>query len=164
MTADVSPALIERAAPDAQKTRHALVVDDSAVARKQIVRTIEQLGITCDVAKNGREAIDLLAEILRRNENPKDVFDLIISDIEMPEMDGYTLTKRIKSDPLTRGLNVLLHTSLSGVFNTTMVERVGADRFVAKFDADELGKAVLSLFDDAAPDAPAPNCSARALQ
>ena len=155
VSAEVSSSLLDSAAPPEGKNRHALVVDDSLVARKQIIRTIEQLGITCEIATNGREAIDLLAAILKRGERPADVFDVVISDIEMPEMDGYTLTKHIKSDPLTRELRVLLHTSLSGVFNTSMVERVGADKFISKFDADELGKAVLSFFPSSEPGAPA---------
>src|SRR5690606_40318531 len=63
---------------------------------------------------------------------------LLISDIEMPEMDGYTLTAEIKADPLLRNMHVVLHSSLSGVFNEAMVKKVGADQFIAKFHPDEL--------------------------
>ena len=55
----------------------------------------------------------------------------------MPEMDGYTLTAEIKAP-----LHVILHTSLSGVFNQAMIEKVGADDFIAKFNPDELATAV----------------------
>lgn len=67
---------------------------------------------------------------------------LVISDIEMPEMDGYTLTAEIRNDPALKDMHVILHTSLSGVFNQAMVERVGANAFIPKFNPDELGAAV----------------------
>lgn len=71
-----------------------------------------------------------------------DQIRVVISDIEMPEMDGYTLTAEIRSNPELKGLHVILHTSLSGVFNHAMVQKVGADNFIAKFHPDELAKAV----------------------
>ncbi|MCV5388521.1 response regulator, partial [Escherichia coli] len=65
-------------------------------------------------------------------------------DIEMPEMDGYTLTAEIRRHADLKDLYVILHSSLSGVFNQAMVERVGANTFIAKFNPDELGNAVKS--------------------
>ena len=70
---------------------------------------------------------------------------MVISDIEMPEMDGYTLTSEIRRDPRLKDLYVILHSSLSGVFNETMVKKVGADRFIPKFSADELVKELLPI-------------------
>ncbi len=74
-----------------------------------------------------------------------DRIDLVVSDIEMPAMDGYALTRAIREDAQLRHLKVLLHSSLSGVFNEAMVERVGADRFIAKFQPDVLATAVLGV-------------------
>ena len=67
---------------------------------------------------------------------------MIISDIEMPEMDGYTLTAEIRANEALRGIHIILHSSLSGVFNEAMVKKVGADQFIAKFHPDELLTAV----------------------
>jgi two-component system chemotaxis response regulator CheV len=72
-----------------------------------------------------------------------EVVELVISDIEMPRMDGYTLTARIRANDRLKGLRVLLHSSLSGEFNTDMVKRAGADAFLSKFNPDELAEAVL---------------------
>ncbi len=122
-----------------------LVADDSSVALKQIKRTLDQLGIESILARNGREALDLLRDMVKDGTPLQDQLDLVISDIEMPEMDGYTLTTEIRRDGRLRHVPVLLHTSLSGVFNLSMVEKVGADKFVPKFNADELAGEVVRL-------------------
>ncbi|MFN3238281.1 MAG: chemotaxis protein CheV [Pseudomonadales bacterium] len=119
-----------------------LVVDDSTVARKQICRALEQLGLEADQKKDGREALNFIRGILDEGRRPQDDYFMIISDVEMPEMDGYTLTAELKGDPRTEDMYILMHTSLSGVFNKSMVEKVGANDFLAKFRADELAKRV----------------------
>jgi len=73
----------------------------------------------------------------------------MISDVEMPEMDGYTLVTRVRENPSLRDLYVMLHTSLSGVFNQAMVKKVGANDFMAKFSADELAERVMEILDQA---------------
>lgn len=78
---------------------------------------------------------------------PEDELLMVISDIEMPEMDGYTLTAEIRQDPRMQGLHVLLHTSLSGVFNQAMVQKVGADDFLSKFRPDELADRVIARIE-----------------
>ncbi len=119
-----------------------LVADDSSVARKQVKRAVETIGYEVILANDGREALNLLHKMAEEGD-VTDQLALIISDIEMPEMDGYTLTTEIKRDPALKNLHVVLHSSLSGVFNEAMVERVGADAFIAKFDPDELSAAVI---------------------
>jgi two-component system, chemotaxis family, chemotaxis protein CheV len=65
-----------------------------------------------------------------------------VCDIEMPVMDGYTFTAEVRNDPDLKYLHIVLHTSLSGVFNEAMVRKVGANDFLAKFRPDELAKRV----------------------
>ncbi|VAX10547.1 Chemotaxis protein CheV [hydrothermal vent metagenome] len=125
-----------------------LVVDDSSVARNQIKRTLEQLGMECILAKNGREGVDTLLDMVKENENISEQIDAVISDVEMPEMDGYTLTTEIRKNEYLKNLPILLHTSLSGTFNKNMVSKVGADMFVPKFNAEELSESVRSLLKD----------------
>lgn len=118
------------------------IADDSSVARNQVKKALTTLGLEIEVAKNGLEALNRLREIAEETGDVTDKVGVLVSDIEMPEMDGYTLTAEIKNDPALARLHVVLHTSLSGVFNQSMVQKVGADDFIAKFHPDELASAV----------------------
>jgi len=136
--------------PNNGAPRQVLVVDDSRVARNQIRVVLEQLGLEAVLLSDGRQALDHLQALAGNGEPPGERYAMVISDIEMPAMDGYTLTTEIRRDPALRGLFVLLHTSLSGVFNQAMVERVGADDFVPKYSERELAQRVsarISAFD-----------------
>ena len=119
-----------------------LVVDDSRVARTQIQRVLEELGVEAVLLPDGRQALDHLKSLATQGETLTERYAMVISDIEMPSMDGYTLTTEIRRDSRLADLYVLLHTSLSGIFNTAMVERVGADAFVAKFSPADLAEYV----------------------
>ncbi len=120
-----------------------MIADDSTVARNQVKRALEPLGLKMVLAKNGQEALNKLNEMAEECEHSiSEKVALLISDIEMPEMDGYTLTAEIKSIEKLKSMPVILHTSLSGVFNNAMVEKVGAEDFIPKFHPDELATAV----------------------
>lgn len=124
--------------------RKVMVADDSSVARKQVERALNTLGLDVVLATNGQEAFDILKEMSKEG-SIYDQIGLLISDIEMPEMDGYTLTAKLRNEPELNKLKIILHTSLSGVFNQAMVKKVGADNFIAKFNPDDLAKAVKEL-------------------
>lgn len=121
--------------------RRILIADDSSVARKQVQRAIESIGFECILTKDGKDAYEKLLSMAKEGSIYEQIC-LVISDIEMPEMDGYTLTAEIRRHNELKNLYVILHSSLSGVFNQAMVERVGANSFIAKFNPDELGNAV----------------------
>ena len=120
-----------------------LIVDDSGVARKQMVKTLSRVGCETITAKDGTEALDLLQNWLLNDAEELQRLALIVSDIEMPRMDGYTLTSSIRQTEGLKHFSVLLHTSLSGGFNQAMVDKVGADKFISKFEADLFAQAVL---------------------
>jgi len=124
-----------------------LVVDDSSVARKQILRCLAAVGVEAKALNDGLQALEYLRQMLDEGRRPAEELLMVISDIEMPEMDGYTLTAEIRQDPRLQGLHVLLHTSLSGVFNQAMVQRVGADDFLSKFRPDELADRVIARIE-----------------
>jgi two-component system chemotaxis response regulator CheV len=121
-----------------------LVSDDSMVARNQICKTLENdMSLETITAKDGKAALDLLKSWADSKDPQLDRLALVISDIEMPEMDGYTFTTEVRADERLKHLHIVLHTSMSGVFNQTMVDKVGANKFIAKFDPDVLGQAVI---------------------
>ncbi len=140
----VSTEIPEEAIIEVDRVVTVMVIDDSSVARNQIKRTLEKMGMAVLIGKDGNDGLRQLKEIADKGD-VFDTLDLVISDVEMPVMDGYTLTTEIKADERMKKLPVLLHTSLSGVFNTTMVEKVGADKFVPKFNAEELSTEVKKL-------------------
>ncbi|WED27701.1 chemotaxis protein CheV [Vibrio sp. DW001] len=118
--------------------RSVLVVDDSSTARGQIKGTLEQLGLHIIECGDGLEALNLLRKWSDEGIDVTEKLMMMITDAEMPEMDGYRLTYEVRNDPRMKNLFVTLNTSLSGSFNDAMVEKVGCDRFISKFQPDLL--------------------------
>lgn len=143
----VSAEMVEQHAGKAPQDKVVLIADDSSVARGQIKRTIEQIGFQTKLCKDGKEALEYLEGIVDTGTPIDNEVLMLISDIEMPEMDGYTLTAEIRNNDKLRHLWVMLHTSLSGVFNEAMVQKVGANDFIPKFNPDELAQAVQKRMD-----------------
>jgi len=144
----VSSEITDSLVIDDSQVRHALVVDDSRVARSQISQALEQIGVKCTLEMDGKMALARLKQWADEGTPINEQLTMVISDIEMPEMDGYTLTSEIRRDPRLKDLYVLLHSSLSGVFNESMVKKVGANRFIPKFSADELVNEILPIFQN----------------
>ncbi len=145
--ATVSQEFVDMHKGKAPEDKVVLIADDSSVARGQIKRTVEQLGFKTKICKDGREALEYLEGVVEDGTSIDDEVLLLISDIEMPEMDGYTLTAEIRNNERLSSMWVMLHTSLSGVFNEAMVQKVGANDFIPKFNPDELAQAVQKRMD-----------------
>jgi two-component system, chemotaxis family, chemotaxis protein CheV len=139
---EISEGVFEDGIAERVVQKHVLIVDDSTIARKQIQRVVESMGIKTTLKKDGREAYEYLAGLVEEGKDPYAELVLVISDIEMPEMDGYTFTAEVRNHPGLKDLHIILHTSLSGVFNEAMVKKVGANDFLAKFNPDELARRV----------------------
>lgn len=142
LNTDVSDEVAAGLSTEGNEGKIIFIADDSAVARNQVKKALTTLGLEIELAKNGLEALKRLKEIAAETGDVTDRVGVLVSDIEMPEMDGYTLTAEIKNTPELQKLHVVLNTSLSGVFNQAMVQKVGADDFIAKFHPDELATAV----------------------
>ncbi len=129
------------------KTKCVLFADDSSVARTQIRKALEKLGITYVQTTTGKEAWDYLTELsedsAKQGLPQVNRIQLVLSDIEMPDMDGFTLTKHIRSDPRLAHLPVVLHSSLTGSCNQDKGTQVGATDYVTKFDPKEFASKVM---------------------
>ncbi len=132
---------------------HIFFVDDSAVARKKITEVLDQLGVKHKHALNGLEAWTRLSGMAAHAEQAggsvADELDIILVDAEMPEMDGYVLTRHIKEDSRFDGIPVVMHSSLSSEANRAMGKSVGVDAYVAKFDAEILADTLRPLLGKA---------------
>ena len=144
MIVDITPA---RVSPDTS----VFFVDDSIVARRKIAEVLDKLGVRHKHATNGLEAWTRLqgiaAHALQSGRAIRDEIRLILVDAEMPEMDGYVLTKNIKSDARFEGVPVVMHSSLSSEANRAMGKSVGVDAYVAKFDAEALADTLRPLIE-----------------
>lgn len=144
---EVSEGKIDEEVREQASKRAVLIVDDSKIARKQISKCLKTVGVDVTALSDGKEAWEHLLGIVEKGERVEDHYMMMISDIEMPEMDGYTLVTHVRSNPSLKDFHIVLHSSLSGVFNKAMVEKVQADDFIAKFDPDVLADQVLTLLD-----------------
>lgn len=126
--------------------------DDSSVARKQIERTLDAMQVRHVGAINGRQAweeLERAAAYAQSSGRPvRELVSLVLTDVEMPEMDGYILTKRIKSDPRFTGVPVIMHSSLSGMSNQQLGLSVGVDEYVPKFEPQRLAETLTRMLSD----------------
>lgn len=123
-----------------------MAADDSLIARTMIEDGLTKMGLPYIMCKTGKEAWDQLQAIAAKahagGKTVQDKIALVLTDLEMPEMDGFTLTRNIKQDPRFSAIPVVIHSSLTGAANEAHVKKVGADAYVAKFVAEDLANAL----------------------
>jgi two-component system chemotaxis response regulator CheV len=151
-TAGVDDDLVFSQVKPLQAKNHTLFFcDDSPVARKQIERTLQALAVNYHFATNGKSAWEDLKRFAAQAEASQipltDLIQLILTDVEMPEMDGYILTKNIKSDPRFVGIPVIMHSSLSGMSNQQLGRSVGVDEYVSKFEPQRLAETLTRILE-----------------
>jgi len=134
---------------ETETERTVFFADDSSVARKEIVMVLDKLGVKYVQANDGKEAWDRLQSLAGRSQQDgmplHNQVSIILTDAEMPEMDGYVLTKNVKSDRRFDGIPVVMHSSLSSEANRIMGQQVGVDAYVAKFDPVVLAETLRPL-------------------
>lgn len=135
--------------PLGKENRTVFFADDSSVARNQIARTLEAMQVKHISAINGRQAwieLSKLADQADATHTPlKEMVQVILTDVEMPEMDGYMLTRKIKADKRFNGIPVLMHSSLSSSSNQQLGKTVGVDEYVPKFEPQKLSQTLARL-------------------
>jgi len=143
--------LFSQVKPVKLENRTIFFCDDSPIARKQIERTLQAMGVNYHFATNGKNAWEdlkkLAAQAVGANIPLSDLIQLILTDVEMPEMDGYILTKNVKSDPRFTGIPVIMHSSLSGMSNQQLGRSVGVDEYVSKFEPQRLSETLTRILE-----------------
>jgi len=146
---DNDDAVFRSVPPLGKEGRTVFFADDSSVARNQIARTLEAMQVNSISAVNGRQAwaeLTKIADMADSTGTPlKNMIQVILTDVEMPEMDGYMLTRKIKADKRFAGIPVLMHSSLSSTSNEQMGKAVGVDEYVPKFEAQKLAQTLARL-------------------
>ena len=137
--------------PVKQENRTIFFCDDSPVAREQIERTLQAMNVKYHFAANGRTAWENLKKFAAQADEAgvklSSLIQVILTDVEMPEMDGYILTKSVKSDPRFTGIPVIMHSSLSGMANQALGLSVGVDEYVSKFEPQRLAETLHRILD-----------------
>ena len=147
---DIVPNLVPVEQP---KQATIFFADDSGLARRKIIEVLDKLQLPYQFATNGKEAWDKLSALATRSDQDKkrvkESIGLILTDAEMPEMDGYVLTRHIKDDKRFEGIPVVMHSSLSSVANQKLGQQVGVDAYVPKFSPEDLAKMISGMLQHA---------------
>lgn len=143
MSTELSQDILEGAFVEKVRGREIVMVDDSHTALSQAKATFESLGLVVHQATDGVAGLALLHKLADESDQPlEERLLMLVTDAEMPRMDGYRLTTEVRADPKLKNLYIALHTSLSGQFNKAMVEKVGCDAFLSKFHPEQLAELV----------------------
>lgn len=142
MDAELPQSVVDQAAAKCNG-KHVMLVDDSNSAMTLMKTTMERLGIDYTDFDAATKALEFLEKQLAAGQVPS--FDLIISDIEMPGMDGFTFTRRVRALEKLTKIPIALHSSMSNPTNRQKAEEAGANEFVPKFDPEALTKLVIQL-------------------
>jgi len=141
--------LFKHIKPISHSNRTVFYVDDSPVARKQISRTLDAMGVHYIAAVNGNKAWEELKRLADSADIAhipvSDLIQVILTDVEMPEMDGYMLTRKIKEDQRFANIPVLMHSSLSSLSNQQLGKAGGVDEYVPKFEPQKLSQTLIRL-------------------
>jgi two-component system chemotaxis response regulator CheV len=146
---DADEMIFKNVRPLGKEDRTVFFADDSSVARNQVARTLDAMGVKHITAINGQQAwqeLSKMASYAETTHTPlKNMVQLILTDVEMPEMDGYMLTRKIKADQRFKGIPVLMHSSLSNSQNEQLGRNVGVDEYVPKFEPQKLAETLTRL-------------------
>ncbi len=122
-----------------------MVVDDSPTARRSLTSLLSGLGLRSVSFSNGQDAWAALQDL--RSFDADGGITAVISDVEMPQLDGYSLAKRLRAHEELKSLPFLLHSSLTGQVNKDRAIEAGADAYVAKFNKREIYEALKKFID-----------------
>jgi two-component system chemotaxis response regulator CheV len=123
-----------------------LLVDDSLTARKMEKEALEKMGFDVIEAKNGEEGLQKLEELYSvYGDNLREKLKLILSDVEMPKMDGYHMAAKIHNDSRFKNIPLIFSSSISDAFSDERGKAVGAEGYLVKFDPSKFYKSIADV-------------------
>ena len=127
--------------------------DDSSVARMQVAKILDHINVPHACASNGEDALRALQKLADTADADgvplQSRIQAIVTDVEMPVMDGYVLTHNIKADSRFNGIPVMMHSSLSADENIRIGMKVGADAYMPKLRPTEFIEGLVKLIHEA---------------
>ncbi|MBF0399884.1 MAG: chemotaxis protein CheV [Magnetococcales bacterium] len=143
----VSDALLQKSKALEAEQHHVLVVDDSKAACQMLAAALDQMKIRHTILNQAQEALDLLKQGVQKGGNCP--FTLIVTDLEMPGMDGFTFTRKVREIPALDKVRLAVHSSLSNKSNWEKAQQMGANDFIPKFSPDRFAEIVLQQIERA---------------
>lgn len=129
-------------------TGTAVVLDDSSTARKLVRDALDKMGFKVIEAKDGVDGLNKMNELYDMYQTDiANQVKVIISDVEMPQMDGFHFASRVREDIRFKGIPIIFNSSLSNEFSTLKSKDVGGDAFLTKFDANIFYKEVSRVIE-----------------
>jgi len=133
--------LLNMPIPEKLKKGTVLVAEDSKTAQRHLVQIFKNANIKMQLFDNGQKLVNYIMEL---GENAKDI-PVIITDIEMPEMSGFTVIKTLKSKPFTKDIPIIVNSSMTGDNNKREAEVLGADSFIDKTKSHNIIPLIISV-------------------
>lgn len=143
---NVSDDLLQKSKALSASQHHVLVLDDSKAACTMLGAALDQMHIQHTILNSAQEALDLLGQQLAENQG-QCPYSLIVTDLEMPGMDGFSFTRKVREIPALAKVRLAVHSSLSNESNWEKVKQMGADDFIPKFSPDRFAEIVLQQIE-----------------
>jgi len=126
----------------------ALILDDSSIARRLVREALVKMGMSVVEAKDGTEGLERLQELYNKyKDNLEDELKIIVSDVEMPQMDGFHFASRVKKDSRFSNIPIIFNSSISDHFSEMRGKNAGGDAYLTKFDATKFYKEIADVID-----------------
>jgi two-component system chemotaxis response regulator CheV len=129
--------------PSKLKNGTVLIAEDSKTAQHALTLIFKNANLSMKLFDNGKKLVEYMASL---GENTSEV-PAIITDIEMPEMSGFTVIKRLKSNPFTKDIPLIVNSSMTGGNNKREAESLGADGFIDKTKSHNIIPLIISIME-----------------
>ncbi len=127
--------------PDKLKNGTVLIAEDSKTAQKSLINIFKKANIKMQLFDNGKKLIDYVNSLGEKASS----IPAIVTDIEMPEMSGFTVIQKLKANPLSKDIPIIVNSSMTGSNNKREAQVLGADGFIDKTKSHNVIPLIISV-------------------